>query len=90
MSYTWPDSSGKRVDINLIDDITLLADTQRLVDAHRRFLDDCMRQLAEQEEYYLVMYKEDADKIRTMTFTGRLKAMVDECVYRGLGLDISR
>lgn len=75
----------------ILSDLTndqLLRDTQRMVDAHRRFLDECMRQIANSDEFDISRC--DGHSNKPMAFTGRLKAMVDECTGRGLDLNTDR
>lgn len=87
MSYTWPDENGNPVTLSELMDERLLSDTQRMVDAHRRMLDDCMRQVASSNTSYNVC---DGHTHKPIVFTGRLKAMVDECTKRGLNLNTDR
>ncbi|MHA2265912.1 MAG: hypothetical protein ACXAEN_26260 [Candidatus Thorarchaeota archaeon] len=85
--YQWPDERGRPVVISVINDQQLEDDTQRLVDAHRRFLDDCLLQLMDGEAFDVAEYH----KLNTkMVFTGRLKVMVDECRTRGIEINVDR
>ncbi len=87
MSYIWPDTNGNPVNMTALTNEQLLSNTQRLVDSHRRFLDDCLKQIAEGDEFEVSVYHMYNT---VMTFTGRIKAMIDECQSRGLALNINR
>jgi len=87
MSYKWPDGNGKAVNLTTLTNEKLLDDTQRMVDAHRRFLDECLRQLANSDEYDISICHAHSTK---MTFTGRVKGLIEECQSRGLPININR
>ncbi len=87
MSYQWPDENGRPVNLTVLTDEKLLDDTQRIVDAYRRFLDNCLRQLANRDGFENSACHMNNTK---MTFTGRVTAMIEECQCRGLPININR
>jgi hypothetical protein len=90
MSYQWPDQNGRPVDLTSLSHDQLLADTQKLVDAHRNLLDQALLKLA-QDANYGSLTPPDTHSLNTkMQFTGRTKAMIEECQKRGLPIDVSR
>lgn len=59
-----------------------------MVDAKRNLMNQCMLQMADGDEFDMDMC--DGHSNKPMMFTGRVKAMIDECVKRGLPLNTDR
>ena len=85
----WPDEHGQNRNINSLANEKLLADTQRLVDAHRRHEDDRLyANVTDASEYD----PEVSHKCtQPLVFEGLLGQMVKECEKRrGLELNTDR
>ena len=86
--HKWPDKHGKPIEMKDLDNEKLLEDTQRLVDAQRRSMDDSLfKRVSKTMEF---SSQEIHARNKKMTFSGYIKSLVTECTRRGLDLNTER
>lgn len=87
MKKKWVDEAGGKTDLGDLSNEKLLNDTQRLVDALRRRLDDKLLGDVLSDE---LTHSDAHQKLDELKFEGLLKDMVKECQKRGLALNTDR
>lgn len=86
--HKWPDENGEPIEMTDLDNKKLLIDTQRLVDAQRRRMDnELFLRVSKTMEF---SHKEIHARNDKMVFEGYIKSLVTECKRRGLALNTER
>lgn len=83
----WPNENGKPITVGKLTNETLVADTQRLIDAIRRYEDDRMYANVQGSESSVKFVR---NRLKPLKFTGHIKKMVEECAKRGLPINTDR
>jgi len=86
--HKWPDKDGNPIEMKDLNNGKLLTDTQRLVDAQRRKMNDDLFRRASKTMEFSSQEIHAFDK--KLTFSGHIKSLVMECKRRGLALNTDR